>query len=586
MECVCYCYTLGGLAALAVLYFLFKLITRKPLPPLNVKLTELEASTEVHVSSEVSREMDLKDPSDPTVVRCYDPATGCFLGTVKNMTEEEVNECARKAKNAQAEWRNTTWEQRRRVLRLLMNYTVEHQLEICRVDARDSGKPMVDAVLGEIMTTCEKISYVLKHGEAVLKPEKRPTSLVTIHKNAYLEFYPLGVIGVIAPWNYPYHNFMNHIISGIFAGNGIVVKVSEYTSWSSSYYLRIVQECLKAEGHNPDLVQVITGFGGTGAALVASPLIDKVVFTGSPQVGKLVMAGASKHLKPVVLELGGKDPMIILEDAKVDDTIPIVLRGTYQNSGQNCCGIERVIVHEQVYDEFLDKVLKKVKNFRQGPALGKETIDVAAMVTPQQLGIVQELVDDAVKRGARLLIGGKVNPNLPNGLFYEPTILADVTPEMRIAQEEVFGPVMSVFKIKGDEEAIHVANGCAFGLGGCVFCKSDTRGAKIGQQLQCGSTCVNDFATTYLVQSLPFGGVKNSGFGKFGGPEGLRDLCLQKSVCYDIVPFVRTEIPGIMQFPIKKESVGFGSSLVGLIYGSGIGMTINSLFGVISPKAK
>ena len=209
---------------------------------------------------------------------------------------------------------------------------------------------------------------------------------------------------------------------------------------------------------------------------------------------------------------------------------------------------------------------------------------MAAMVTPQQLGIIQELVDDAVKQGARLLTGGKVNPNLPNGLFYEPTILADVTPKMRIAQEEVFGPVMSVFKIGSEEEAVRVANECQFGLGACVFCKSDTRGAKIGQQLQCGSTCVNDFATTYLVQSLPFGGVKNSGFGRFGGPEGLRDLCLQKSVCYDKVPFVRTEIPGIMQFPIKKESVGFGSSLVGLIYGSGVGMTLRSLMGVIKPE--
>ena len=215
---------------------------------------------------------------------------------------------------------------------------------------------------------------------------------------------------------------------------------------------------------------------------------------------------------------------------------------------------------------------------------GEEVVDMAAMVTPQQLGIIQDLVDDAVKQGARLLAGGKINPNLPNGLFYEPTILADVTPTMRIAQEEVFGPVMSVFKISSEEEAVHVANECQFGLGACVFCKSDTRGAKIGQQLQCGSTCVNDFATTYLVQSLPFGGVKNSGFGRFGGPEGLRDLCLQKSVCYDKVPFVRTEIPGIMQFPIKKESVGFGSSLVGLIYGSGVWVKLNALLGVVKPK--
>lgn len=159
----------------------------------------------------------------------------------------------------------------------------------------------------------------------------------------------------------------------------MVIKVSEYTCWSSAYYMRIVWEALKAGGHNPDLVQVITGFGNAGAALVACPGVDKVLFTGSPQVGRLVMEGASKYLKPVVLELGGKDPMVICEDANIDELIPIVLRGTYQNSGQNCCGIERVVVHEKVYEEFLKKVVAKVKNFRQGPALSADVVDVAGI---------------------------------------------------------------------------------------------------------------------------------------------------------------------------------------------------------------
>ena len=195
--------------------------------------------------------------------------------------------------------------------------------------------------------------------------------------------------------------------------------------------------------------------------------------------------------------------MVILEDAEVDACIPIAMRGTFQNSGQNCCGIERIIIHERLYDEFVRKVAEKVKVLRQGPALsedagGSGNVDVSAMVTPQQLDIIQSLVNDAVERGAKLLAGGKRNETLPNGLFYLPTVLADVTPDMRIAKEEVFGPVMTIFRVKDAEEALRIVNDSDFGLGSCVFCKSDSRGEQLGQRIRAGMTCVNDFATSLL----------------------------------------------------------------------------------------
>jgi acyl-CoA reductase-like NAD-dependent aldehyde dehydrogenase len=571
------CLVVGLIAFLLLLWFFLS----PSIPTISVLLTPIEKSEELFVSNERFGEMNIRDAAHPGVVRCFDPATGCLLGSVQAMTERDVYLCVERSRVAQKQWVSTTWEQRRRVLQILLKYIIENQNDICRVDARDSGKPLVDAVLGEIITTCEKISYVLQHGESDLRREYRPVSWRTIYKYAFVEYHPLGVIGVIAPWNYPFHNLYNHIISGIFAGNGIVVKVSEYTSWSSGYFLRIVHEALRVEGHNPDLVQVITGFGDAGAALVSCPGVDQIVFTGSPQVGKLVMAGAAKSLKPVVLELGGKDPMVLCDDADVDTCLPIALRGTYQNSGQNCCGIERVIVHQKIYDEFVDKVVSKVRAFRQGPALGKDAIDVAAMVTPMQLDIIQSLIDDAVGKGARLLVGGKRNPNYPDGLFYEPTVLADVTSQMRIAQEEVFGPVMAIFRVCNDEEALHVVNECSFGLGSCVFCRSDARGEKFGQQMRCGMTCVNDFATNYLVQSLPFGGVKDSGFGRFGGREGLRSLCLQKSVVIDRFPFIRTTIPSVMQFPISNIALNFGYSLVGVLYGPTFKHRLRSIWKLI-----
>jgi acyl-CoA reductase-like NAD-dependent aldehyde dehydrogenase len=206
------------------------------------------------------------------------------------------------------------------------------------------------------------------------------------------------------------------------------------------------------------------------------------------------------------------------------------------------------------------------------------------MVTPQQIHIIQDLVDDAVHRGARLLTGGKRNNALLSGLFYEPTVLADVTTDMRIAQEEVFGPVMSVFSFSTEEEAISIVNSCNFGLGSCVFTKNDAKGFQIGSQFNCGMMCVNDFATNYLVQSLPFGGVKHSGFGRFAGPEGLQALCLQKSIVVDKVPFIRTTIPTIMQFPIQPASLPFGCSLVSLIYGLSLKQRLSAIFGLIRPN--
>jgi len=242
------------------------------------------------------------------------------------------------------------------------------------------------------MTTCEKIRCINSEGEKWLEKSYRTTGPMMVHKSAYVEYVPLGVLGVIAPWNYPFHNMLNHVISGLFSGNAVVSKVSEHTSWSSGYFTRIVRAALEANGHNPDVVQTITGFGEAGAALVAHPDVDKIIFTGSPAVGKLVMAGAAPHLKPVILELGGKDPMVFTEDVKVEEVIPWAMRGCYQNCGQNCCGVERLFVYEGVYEEFLDVAERKVKALRQGVPLkcgGEEgEVDCGAMVMDGQIGTI------------------------------------------------------------------------------------------------------------------------------------------------------------------------------------------------------
>ncbi|CAM9444886.1 unnamed protein product [Chrysoparadoxa australica] len=406
------------------------------------------------------------------------------------------------------------------------------------------------------------------------------------HKEAYVEYHPLGVLGVIAPWNYPFHNVFNHIISGIFAGNAVISKASEYTSWSSRYISAITKEALRCCGHNPDLCQFVTGFGEAGAALVTSPGVDKIIFTGSPEVGKKIMAGAAPYLKPVILELGGKDPMVICEDANVSSVLPIAMRGVYQNCGQNCIGVERIFAYEGIYEEFCEKALAIVKQLRQGHALGEASVDCGAMVMPAQLDLVKSLVDDAVASGAKLLIGGKRNATLKGGLFFEPTILADVTPDMRIAQEEVFGPVMCILKVPddSDEKLLEMANASAYGLGSSVFSGNQARAIRIGYGLRCGMTTVNDFGVNYLVQSLPFGGVKHSGFDRFSGPEGLRACCLQKSVVVDRISFIKTSIPGIMQYPVGKDCASFAQAMIRVLYGPGIVDRVKGVFGLMTAR--
>jgi len=572
----------AGIAGFIFLGFLvFKFLLSPKIPKIEVALLPAEAKDD-GLDVAPSKEMKLQDPKRPGFVQCYDPCTMQKMGEIEAMTPEKVHELIAKARLAQQEWCKTSFSERRRVLQVVQEYILNHEEDICRVASRDSGKPKLDAMLGEVITTCEKIRCIQANGEKWLKPEYRPTGPVMMHKNAYVEYQPLGVLGVIAPWNYPFHNMYNHIVSGIFAGNAVVSKVSEYTCWSSRYFGAIIAEALKSCGHNPDLVQTITGFGEAGAALVASE-VDKVIFTGSPGVGRKVMAGAAPLLKPVILELGGKDPLVLCEDASLRDVLPMVMRGCYQNCGQNCCGVERVYVYEAIYEEFLDMAQREVNQLRQGPVLGKDPVDCGAMVMPAQIDLIQALVDDAVSKGARLLAGGSRNKELEPGIFYRPTILADVTHDMKIAKEEVFGPVMCVLKVpeNSDEKAIEMVNDCKYGLGSSVFSKSQPRAEKIGNRIRAGMTTVNDFGVNYLVQSLPFGGVKDSGFDRFAGPEGLRACCLMKSVVVDKFSFCRTSIPKVLQYPVGPTALDFAKSMIGIMYSPTILGRIQSIIGIM-----
>jgi acyl-CoA reductase-like NAD-dependent aldehyde dehydrogenase len=382
----------------------------------------------------------------------WDPSTLDYFGETKAMSESEVKAIVAKARLAQENWKTSSFAKRRLLMKTMLRYITENKTTCARVAVRESGKTMLDAIIGEVLVTCEKLLWLSNSGEKYLQPEEREVGRMMMMKRVYVEYVPLGVIGAIVPWNYPFHNVFNPVSAALFSGNAIVIKVSEYASWSIRYYKRIIDGCLDAVGAPRDLVQFVVGYGATGSALVTSG-VDKVIFVGSPSVGAIVARTAASNLTPVVLELGGKDPFVVMDDVDVDSIVQTACRGVWQNMGQNCAGPERFFVYEKVYDEFCDKVRAVVSRMRVGPSLGDTFVDCGSIcMGPKQLTSYQKLVDDAVAKGAKVLAGGYIphgnDPLAQKGTFYPPTILADVSEDAHIAQEEIFGPIMCIFKVR------------------------------------------------------------------------------------------------------------------------------------------
>jgi acyl-CoA reductase-like NAD-dependent aldehyde dehydrogenase len=488
---------------------------------------------------------------------CKDPATGRVLGEVPAMSRAEVVERIRRARLAHETWRTASFEERRRVLRDLLAYTLEHADEIAELVVLDSGKTREHAMVGEIWPVAEKLRWTVAEGEKHLVPEHVSSGLL-VNKRALVEFHPLGVVGVISPWNFPFQNILGPTIAALFAGNGVVIKVSEWSSWSAARIQRMFDEVLNARGHSPDLVQILTGRGETGAAVVSGGS-DLIIFTGSARNGRRVIEESAKNIVPVILELGGKDPMIVCDDAHVPQAVHTALAGAFLSAGQMCMAIERVYAFEAIHDEFVRQVVAVAKDLRQRPH-GSEITDVGAMTMPAQIDLVERLVNDAVAKGAVVHCGGKRSKF---GQYFEPTVLTNVTHEMAIMKEETFGPVMCIVKVKDEEEAIRMANDSEFALGSSVFTKSVERARRIAHRVAAGSMCQNDFGLAYLAQDLPFGGAKRSGFGRLNGRDGLRACTNQKAVLEDRIPIYTPK----KLFPAARGDYELARSAIKVIYG-------------------
>ena len=430
----------------------------------------------------------------------------------------------------------------------------------------------MDACFGEILVTAEKLKWTIDHGEKALLPERRPTNFLMMYKKNLVTYEPLGVVSACVSWNYPFHNFIGPVISALFTGNAIVVKPSEQTAWSSTYFLDIVRGALSSCGHSRDLVQSVVCLPGVADALTSHKDVAQLTFIGSRPIAHKVCASAAKALTPVCVELGGKDPAVILDDARTVRNLPsiasLLMRGVFQSAGQNCIGVERIIALPGVYEKLIKIVTPRIKAIRLGSILldspstdaSAITPDMGSMISPASFEKLESLIFEAVKQGARLICGGTRHnhPKYPQGHYFTPTLLVDVTPKMRIAQEELFAPVFLVMRAESVSDAIAIANSTEYALGASVFGHNHADVEACVRGIDAGMVSINDFGAYYAVQ-LPFGGVKGSGYGRFAGEEGLRGLCNVKAVCADKFPtLMATAFPPRVDYPIQKSKITDG----------------------------
>ena len=510
----------------------------------------------------------VRNVNEPNKIQSYCPATGQYLGSFSTTSRKEMDEQIEKAKQAQYKWKRSSFTLRRKVLRTISKFIIDNQDMIARIACRDSGKTKLDALLGEIMVTLEKLNWIIVHGELSLKTSQRPgpsNFLIRMLKCAEVRYEPLGVVAALISWNYPFHNLLGPVVSALFTGNAVVVKCSEQVVWSSMWFVDFLKQVLKTFDISTNLVQLSCCFPEDADYFTSHPGLSHITFIGSKEVATKVIASTAKQLTPSVIELGGKDPLIVLDSTSNPEALSsTIMRGTFQSAGQNCIGIERVICLPKHYETLIEILSSRVEKLRVGSDIDQlDDIDMGAMISDNRFTQLENLVEDAVQKGARLIRGGKSyqHPNYPQGHFFEPTLLVDVNIDMKIFHEEVFGPILTMTKAKDVDDAIYLANATDYGLGGSVFGSDYPQCDYVANNLKTGNVAINDFATYYVAQ-LPFGGVKKSGFGKFGGEEGLRGLCAAKSVIVD-KPFFRTlgiaaSIPPQLDYPIDdKESWSF-----------------------------
>jgi acyl-CoA reductase-like NAD-dependent aldehyde dehydrogenase len=488
------------------------------------------------------------------------PATGQIVATVPDVGAGAVAELATRGRAAQPNWEAFGFQARGRVLLRAQKWLIDNSERVIETIMSETGKTYEDAEFAEIAYAANAFGFWAKEAPKYLADERVKSAQIMLKgKKLILRYRPLGLVGVIGPWNYPLTNSFGDCIPALAAGNSVILKPSEVTPLTSMLLAEGLRECGLPDG----VFQVATGRGGTGAALTDN--VDMIMFTGSTRTGRMVAEAAAKRLIPCSLELGGKDPMIVLSDADLERAANIAVYYSMQNAGQTCISLERVYVEAPVYDEFVGKVTEKMRALRVGAPTGPGSVDVGAITFPAQLDTIEEHVGDAVAKGARVLVGGKAVENV-SGRFYQPTLLVDVDHTMKAMTEETFGPTLPVMKVADADEAVRLANESPYGLGASVFTRDTERGEAIARRLEAGAANVNDAMVNYTALELPMGGAKASGLGSRHAAGGIRKYCSQQAIVVTSRLAMKRE-PHM--FPYKARTTRMISRLFKLLYGRG-----------------
>jgi acyl-CoA reductase-like NAD-dependent aldehyde dehydrogenase len=493
--------------------------------------------------------------------RLRSPATLEPVGEFEARSAADVQTALEVARKAQLEWGALPIEERGRYLRRAVRVLLERQDEFVAVIRRETGKPESEALAVEVLAACDVLTFYAKRAKRILADRNVPVHLMKT-KKLRISYRPLGVVGIVTPWNFPFLLSLNPTVQALMAGNAVILKPSEVTPYSG----QLVEELLRAAGLPEGVFQCLLGDGETGRALVEAGC-DKISFTGSVATGRKVAEACGKRLVPCTLELGGKDPMIVCEDADLERAAAGAVYGAFANAGQVCVSTERVYVAERVADEFVRKVVEKTAELRQG---SDGESDVGPMIQAAQLDVVDRHVQDAVARGARVLAGGRRNPSA-KGLYFEPTVLVEVDHEMAIMREETFGPVLPIMRVRDEEEALRLANDTRYGLNANVWTRDKRKGVELAKQIQAGSAVVNDCMLTYGITESPFGGRKESGIGQVNGEIGLRSYCYAQSIAVDRFGG-RSEF---LWFPYTARKAKALRRMMRLLWGSPLGRLLS-----------
>jgi len=448
------------------------------------------------------------------------PADGAVVASVPVRSAQEVEAAVAAARAAQVLWAGRSPTERARVMREVARALGRRGDEIAACIRRETGKPLTEA-LAEVLVSVDLIRYYVRVAPRHLRPRRAGTGWM-ITKAGWVEREPLGVVGAITPWNYPFVLVMDCVTPALFGGNGVVVKPSEVTPLTALLVPRLLEEAGVPQG----LVQVVSGDGSTGRALVRAG-VDRVAFTGSTATGRRVMEAAASTLTPVTLELGGKDAAIVLEDADVERAARGIVFGAFFNAGQTCISVERVFVVRAVYTPFVERVTDLARSLRVGAG---DDADVGPIITSAQMSVLERQVEAALAAGARALCGGRRVGTSP---CFAPTVLVDVDGSMDVAREESFGPLLPVIAVEDEEEAVRLANETRYGLFASVWTGDRRRGQQVARRLRAGGVSVNDVLSHYSVASLPMGGVGDSGFGRRRGVEALDDMTRSRTLFAD-----------------------------------------------------